>query len=295
MKTRINVLFITAILLLLPLNLYTASRQKAALLIGISNYRVIDNNTEWDNIHGKNDIELIAPLLQKQGFRVKKLSDKDATKREIVKGIKALIKQTKKGAIVYLHFSCHGQPFEDFNGDETDGWDESIVPVDAKISYQKGKYEGQNHLVDDELHRYVEQLRSRIGIAGRLYVVIDACHAGRSSRGEGSMFTRGTNRGFSPSGKIYHARREKANRYDLPAINGKAPITYLEACRNTQVNTEVKRNGKFYGPMSYYIATVLKQYSIGTDDQWVFRVQTLMRKDINVQNQDMVIESSKKL
>jgi hypothetical protein len=31
------------------------------------------------------------------------------------------------GDIIYLHFSCHGQPFEDMNGDEADGWDESYL------------------------------------------------------------------------------------------------------------------------------------------------------------------------
>ena len=55
--------------------------------------------------------------------------------------------QCKVGDIVYLHFSTHGQPFEDLSGDEDDGWDESIVPVDAPIEYSKGKYEGENHLI----------------------------------------------------------------------------------------------------------------------------------------------------
>ena len=49
----------------------------------------------------------------------------------------------KSGDIVYLHFSCHGQPVEDLDGDEKDGWDESIVPYDAWKKPISGIYDGK--------------------------------------------------------------------------------------------------------------------------------------------------------
>jgi len=39
---------------------------------------------------------------------------------------------------------------EDDNGDEVGGLDESLVPYDAEMHFRKGKYEGENHIRDDE-------------------------------------------------------------------------------------------------------------------------------------------------
>lgn len=155
------------------------AQNKRALLVGISDYQCVNKYGGWNNIHGKNDIDMLYPTLKKCGASVSCLYNKGATKTGITKALNVLISQCKKGDIVYLHFSTHGQPFEDESGDEDDGWDESIVPVDAPIEYTKGKYEGENHLIDDELHNYCSRIRKVIGKDGMLYVVIDACHAGR--------------------------------------------------------------------------------------------------------------------
>lgn len=277
---------------LLPLNM--VGQKRYALLVGISNYHAVYKNSEWNNIHGVNDVNLVSPILAKQGFKVQKLTDNAATKANIVKRLKALIRRTSKGDIVYIHFSTHGQPFEDLDGDEADGWDESIVPVDAPIEYVKGRYEGQNHLIDDELNKYTEQIRSKLGAMGHLYVVMDACHAGRASRNLDEIeITRGTKRGFTPNGKNYKAKKETATHYKLASSPAKSRVTYLEACGNTQVNMEVKRNGTYYGPMSFYIAKALSYSQIDEGNRWVYKVQQLMRQDIDIQNQDMVIETTK--
>ena len=85
--------------------------------------------------------------------------------------------------MVVIHFSGHGQPFEDLSGDEADGWDEAIVPYDAKKCYSR-TYTGQCHIIDDELERYINSLRTTVGPRGFVYVVLDACHMGGASRDE---------------------------------------------------------------------------------------------------------------
>ena len=145
------------IYLLLILSIFTQlvlAQNKRALLVGISDYQCINKYGGWNNIHGKNDIDMLNTTLKKSGVSVSCLYDREATKAGISKALNLLASQCKVGDIVYLHFSTHGQPFEDDNGDEDDGWDESIVPVDAPIEYTKGKYEGENHLIDDELHKF---------------------------------------------------------------------------------------------------------------------------------------------
>ena len=122
----------------------------------------------------------------------------------------------KEGDLVYIHFSCHGQPVEDLNGDEPEGWDEALVPIDAKKVYQKGVYEGKNHIIDDELNEYLREIRTKVGKNGFVYVVVDACHAGSSYRGdEEERITRGTNRGFTASNKPFVPKIDKRGKIEM--------------------------------------------------------------------------------
>lgn len=274
-----------------------SAQTKRAFLVGISDY---DNPRQdpdrWLNISGANDVHLLTPLLEKQGFNVSSLVDENATKANILKGLKTIIKSSKKGDIVYLHFSCHGQPVEDKNGDETDGWDEAIIPYDAKMTYEKGSYEGKNHLLDDEMEIYFDRLRKAIGDKGMLYVVMDACHSGTASRGD-DEHVRGTNEGFSPSGKRYVANREQSTNdyFNVETQKGQSPVIFLEACRSYQKNKEVRDRSSnvWYGSLSYYIHQALTQGSvIGKDSNWIQIVKSAMERDPKLRKQNMVIEAS---
>lgn len=128
---------ITTVIFVILCVINSYAQKKYALLVGISNYYALNKANEWNNIHGTNDVSLITPTLKKQGFNVSVITDTKATHANILKQLKQLTNKASKGAIVYLHFSCHGQPFEDENGDEDDGWDESLVPIDAPIAYKK--------------------------------------------------------------------------------------------------------------------------------------------------------------
>lgn len=285
-----RILLIVAISILAQL---VIAQNKRALLIGISDYQCINKYGGWNNIHGKNDIDLLSSTLKNIGVTVSYLYDRDATKTEILKALNKLVSQCKTGDIIYLHFSTHGQPFEDISGDENDGWDESIVPVDAQIEYIKGKYEGENHLIDDELHEYYTKIRKAIGINGILYVVIDACHAGTSYRGEDSLITRGTNIGFSKSGKIFCPSINKQSNFKIQKQDKQGDICLIEACRSYQSNSEIKENGIYYGALSWYINESIKMHKIGCDFSWIYEVKKSMDKDPRLIRQNIVIESSK--
>ena len=252
------------ILFVLTISLCTQlimAQNKRALLVGISDYQCVNKYGGWNNIHGKNDVDLLYPTLKRNGIIVSCISDKDATEAGITKALKLLVSQCKAGDIVYLHFSTHGQPFEDINGDEEDGWDESIVPVDAPIEYTKGKYEGENHLTDDELHEYCIKIRKAIGNMGILYVVIDACHAGKASMGIEEEVIQGTKAGFTRSGKYYRPQKlEGGNFYNIPSSPSLGKVVFIEACRAYQVNKEIVESGKHYGALSYYINRVLSNH-----------------------------------
>ena len=269
------------------------SQNKNALIIGISNYqKSTDKESEWSDIHGTNDALIIAESLKKQDFKTSLLLNHAATAEKIRKKLLSFSNNLHKGDIVYLHFSCHGQPIEDIDGDEEDGWDEAIIPYDAEKTYS-AKYTGESHLTDDELNNYYQVIRKKIGETGTMYVVIDACHAGTSYRGEDSVITRGTNIGFSKSGKIFSPSINKQGCFKIQKQDKQGDICLIEACRSYQSNSEIKENGIYYGALSWYINESMKKHNIGSDFSWINEVKKSMDKDPRLIRQNIVIESSK--
>ena len=295
-KTTLKKVALGLLMVTLPFVGY--SQSKRAFLVGISYYssnHQLADGKGWNDIHGENDVKLLAPTLKKQGFTIHKLCNKEATANNIRKSLSSFSTKCKSGDIVYLHFSCHGQPFEDYDGDESDGWDEALVAFDALKEYHQGKYTGENHITDDELNGYLKTIRSRVGPKGIVYVVIDACHAGSSYRGEedeDSVVIRGTDKGFSKSNKQYAPRIDKRGKIKVEVSAQMANICILEACRSYQVNSEISVEGQYYGSLSYYVNKVLLSTKLGKSISWTERVAQLMNQDKRLIRQNPVIETS---
>lgn len=253
------------ILILAIFSFLTARPTDRALLVGIGKYDRL--RTGWSEIHGDNDVELLVPLLRKQGFTdITVLTNGQATKAAIVGELKKLADRCKAGDKVYFHFSGHGQPIRDDNHDESDNkpYDESIIPYDACRDSRKmdGKYVGQYHLIDDELCPLLDSIKTRIGKGGELFVAIDACYSKGIQKDEMTdtdpdllRYVRGTNYAFTPPGhSSYLARLPKPKRFSPGAR-----LTVVTACGNKERNFEYKSaSGKMYGSLTFYIATLLK-------------------------------------
>ena len=269
------------------------AQRKRAFMVGISHYDTALTGYQWNNINGVEDINLLSPILKKQGFYLTTILDEQATYQNITNQLSNFTNQTKKGDIVYLHFSAHGQPVEDLNGDEEDGWDEAIVPIDAYKNYKKGLYEGKKHLLDDQLNTYIKKLRTKIGATGFLYVVIDACHAGTSSRANDETI-RGTKVGFTYNNKVFKPSTQKKSHYKVEATPKMSHVIYLEACRPDQVNMEIKVDGKRYGPLSYNIAQALQAKPLSANgNDFLNQVKaSIMKGGKWPNNQNLVTETS---
>ena len=288
MKLKFRLLLI--IILLPPVGY---ARQKWAFLVGISNYDTALTSYQWNNINGIEDVNLLSPILFNQGFSIITLLDKEATYKNIVTQLSDFSDNIKNGDIVYLHFSAHGQPVEDTNGDEEDGWDEAIVPIDAYKIYKKDLYDGNRHLIDDQLNKYVKRLREKIGPKGFLYVTIDACHAGTSSRANDET-VRGTRVGFTNNNKVYKPSSNKRSHYKVESSAKLANVVFVEACRPDQVNTEIKVEGKRFGPLSYNIAQVLSKSPLSTEPMAFLNnlKESISENGHWPNNQNLVIETS---
>lgn len=276
------------------------AQRKRAFLVGISTYKTSGYKV-WGNIHGAEDIALLTPELKKKGFAIQALTNEDATYQRIMDSLNEFVRRSKKGDVVYLHFSCHGQPVEDgLNGfpldEKKDGWDEALVPIDAGIEYSVNGYQGDRHITDDELNKCFTTLRKKIGATGMLYVAIDACHAGEMSR-RGLETVRGTNEGLSKTGRKYNPPITNVNRYNIIAqTKDMAPVLFIEACQSRERNTEVRIEKKEYGALSYNICQALKtMQSLGTKDSSQF--ESKIRESIVVRGrwprtQTLVIEKN---
>lgn len=245
--------------------------KNTALLIGIGNYNT--KNTGWSVIHGNNDISLLESKLKAQGFSVSHLIDSNATKRNIKTALSNLVSSATKGDVIYLHFSGHGQLFTDLNGDETEDFDQSFVCYDACFSpkYKSGgkNYRGQNHLIDDELFPYLNELKRKVGKTGNIIVVFDTCYSGGADRGsiedepdpesevEWVNDTRGDDVEFDAdaAANAYLRTIKVPGQYTA----GYGTITIISACESDKKNYECKdkRSGRKYGSLSYCIGKML--------------------------------------
>ena len=299
-KLNIIVIISAIVVMMLGFSAYSAEAQtKRALLVGVSDYgNAMEDPNKWANISGANDIALLTPLFTGQGYSVTSLVDGQATHAGITGALEQLATDSQKGDIVYIHFSMHGQPFEDLNGDEEDGWDEALIPVDAEVLYAEGVYEGKNHLLDDELEGYFNQIRNKLGSNGQLVVVLDACHSGTGVRGDEDHI-RGTREGFTRSGKDYTPdRTQETNDYfTIASLENQSPIIVLEACRSYQNNKEVRGDdGNYYGAVTFAVAETMKEYPIDADGLWIKKVKEVfaekLKKRIRRNMQNLVIEKS---
>jgi hypothetical protein len=88
------------------------------------------------------------------------------TKGNILRAMHWLVKDARPNDSLFFHYSGHGGQTKDLDGDESDGYDEVIYPVDFR---QTG------HITDDEMHRImVTPLQSGV----RLTAIFDSCHSG---------------------------------------------------------------------------------------------------------------------
>ncbi|KAI9797961.1 MAG: Ca(2+)-dependent cysteine protease [Piccolia ochrophora] len=88
------------------------------------------------------------------------------TKANILRAMHWLVKDAKPNDSLFFHYSGHGGQTEDLDGDEDDGYDEVIYPVDFRTA---------GHIVDDQMH---DIMVKRLAPGVRLTAIFDSCHSG---------------------------------------------------------------------------------------------------------------------
>ena len=218
------------------------AQNKLALVIGIGDY---PEESGWCKIHGDNDISIVTEMLEENGFgQIQILCNKAATKQGIMDALNGLAKNITRGDVIYIHFSGHGQQITDLDGDEPDGYDEAWIPYDACKTYSN-TYQGQNHIIDDELFDYLNLFRIIAGEEGKIIVVSDACHSGTGSRGDEDV---DVVRGVQDKFELPHERKTTGAKREAAAW------LFVSACKAYQNNFEYRDSqGNYHGMLSYLL------------------------------------------
>lgn len=133
---------------------------------------------------------------------------------------------------LYLHYSGHGSQMPDLNKDESDGFDETICPID----YARGG------MITDDIIR--STLVNNVKKNCRLTAVIDACHSG-------SVFD-----------LLWSCKAEPNNKFSLNRCGNypetSADVVMLSGCRDNQTSADVYVENQGQGALTNAMLNVLK-------------------------------------
>ena len=217
-----------------------------ALLVGINKYPDPRNELRGcvnDILEMEHFIAETNKVYSKQN--IKKLTNKDATKKEIITQIKWLIEGAEAGDQLLFHYSGHGaQAPTKFNSLEKDGLDEIICPYD---------FDGTNNtsLRDKEF----AQLFAAIPKGVHFVWISDSCHSEDLSRKQA----------IAPDIRFRRFNHEPQQGVATTAASlSAAPIplhgALLSGCASHQLSADAYINNRFNGAFTYYLIKNLIQY-----------------------------------
>ncbi|KAH6916790.1 metacaspase [Coprinopsis sp. MPI-PUGE-AT-0042] len=212
------------------------------------------------------------------------------TKENIIEAAQWLVEDAQPDDALFFHFSGHGTHVEDTHGDEHDGRDEAICPVD---------YEEAGVIVDDQLH---ELLVKPLPVGCRLTVIFDACHSGSALDLPYMYSTEGkikepnrladAGKGLMSAVKSYNAGdmggvfRSAQTCSKLPPIRiarrmNKRRLQGLAmrmcGCKDEQTSADTVEGGEATGAMSFALISVLTANPQVSYKQLLVEVRQILR------------------
>ncbi|CAG8461306.1 10169_t:CDS:2 [Ambispora gerdemannii] len=197
------------------------------------------------------------------------------TRANIIAAMRWLVKGAQPNDSFFLHYSGHGGRAKDLNGDEDDGYDETICPVDFQTAGQ---------LVDDEMH---DILVKPLPAGVRLTAIFDSCHSGTaldlpyiySTKGvikEPNLLAEGgsvlLNAGMSYLRRDYKGIADSLKSFGKKAMSGnkineknkqqkssQADVLMFSGCKDIQTSADAHEGGENTGAMSYAFISSLRK------------------------------------
>jgi hypothetical protein len=253
-----------------------------ALLVGINKYPDPQNELRGcinDILDMEHFIAETNKVYAKQN--IKKLTDRDATKKGIVTQIKWLLEDAQPGDQLLFHYSGHGAQVPTLNQNlELDGLDEIICPYDFSG-------QGENALRDKEF----AQLFAGIPKGVHFVWISDSCHAEDLSR-DLKMDKAIIYRQFQGATINNHERLPETTSDHFNAIIKPLNGALLSACASHELSADAYIDNRFNGAFTHYLIKNLLQYS---DSKSIQAIVQLVNIDLDKNGYDQNPESEGKL
>lgn len=234
---------------------------KRALLIGINKYQI-----PGADLRGcVNDVEDVSSaLVDCYGFKksdITVLTDAAATKKAMQAGIKALLRDSKKGDVAVIHYSGHGSNVPDDNGDEADGRDEILCPTDLNWD---------DPLRDDWLRTTFDSMKDGVNLT----VIMDCCHSGTNTRAflppdapiRQRYLPSPWGLGAAESGRSLPRavtselrRSPRAARKSKDIVHADLPEVLITGCRDTQTSADAFINNRYNGALTFALVGAMRK------------------------------------
>lgn len=224
-----------------------ATGVKRALMVGINAYQYVNGLSGCVN----DIVDAKAQILDKYGFaeaNTTTLLDGQATRVNMLGALEKLVAESQPGDFLYFHYSGHGAQIPDTNGDEKDGRDEILCPVDARAA--NGKI--SNIIVDDEINTILGKLKPGVGF----FMVSDSCNSGTIDQGLDRKA-----RGITLPANIKNVTPLKANLKAMASFQSRVDAgkyTIITGCQETQTSADAHINGRWNGALTYCLLETLK-------------------------------------
>lgn len=156
------------------------------------------------------------------------------TRQNMLNQIDLLVKDAKAGDRLLFQYSGHGSYERDRNGDEEDGRDEVICPLD---------YDSAGCISDDVIKAH---LIDPLPEGCKLFAIFDSCHSG-------TIVDLGYNYRVYPRDD----KRKYVTRRDAHYADTKCDVICLSGCEDPQTSADAYITGKYQGAMTWgFLASV---------------------------------------
>ncbi|WWC58303.1 metacaspase-1 [Kwoniella dejecticola CBS 10117] len=200
------------------------------------------------------------------------------TRANILQACQWLTQGAQPNDALFFHYSGHGGQTKDLDGDEDDGYDEVIYPLD---------HQRAGHIVDDECEHHL--LVRPLPAGCRLTAIFDSCHsgscldlpyiystegtikepnllaeAGQGLLGAGMSYLKGDTggmiKGLMGIGKNLVNQNSDARKKTQETKTSPADVIMWSGCKDSQTSADTQEAGKATGAMSYAFIASLTKY-----------------------------------
>ncbi|KAI0696594.1 caspase domain-containing protein [Cytidiella melzeri] len=176
------------------------------------------------------------------------------TRANVLDAMRWLVKDSHQHDSLIFHYSGHGSQVKDRDGDEKDGFDEVILPVDfARAGY----------ISDDLMHQIMVH---SLPLGCRLTAIFDSCHSGSALDLPYLYHTNGRIKGSQVTDKFYAQRSTPADVVSALCLLRASSIPDFHAlkisfsgCKDNQTSADTYEAGLAVGAMSNAFITALLQ------------------------------------